>query len=226
LPLHINRFQWQQLVLHFLKLETVNHIANKMDLGRGQVLQAFGISRTAMTLDTPIEPIAISSGSKAPEKVYVHHHEKYHLKERPPKITSRNPIASLNGVYTLIYRNKKVRGKLISGQAGITLEKMLNKSAGKTILWSTILAGYIGIITKTHLYCLNDAGRPEYDISSQVCYPIWVRLKELIAKKHGIRREQLPLYLGEIIWRWNFKKLNMISQRKRILSLIQESQYQ
>ena len=57
------------------------------------------------------------------------------------------------------------------------------------------------------------------------CHSIWVELKILIAMKHGIRRERLPLYLGEVIWRSNFSELNAISQRKRILSLIQVREY-
>ena len=79
---------------------------------------------------------------------------------------SKNPIASLNGVYALVYRNKKIWGKLISGPAAEDLEKMMNESAGKTIPWSSILDGYAGVITKKRLYYLNMKGKQKMALPS------------------------------------------------------------
>jgi hypothetical protein len=102
---------------------------------------------------------------------------------------------------------------------------MMNESAGKIIPWSSILDGYTGVITKTRLYYFNYEGKLGGGIPQDVCRSIWVGVKELIAAKHGIRGEQLPLYLGEIIWRINFKIYKATFQKKRILSQIQDWQY-
>jgi len=219
LPLQLSRSQWRYLIRQFLVSETVAATANKKHLGRGQVFRTFDIIGTVMSSDIPGEPTAIPPGSQAPERVYVGYFERYEINRRQ-KFTSRNPIASLNGVYTLIYRDEKVWGSLISGQSGEDLEKILNESAGKVIPWSALLDRYTGVITKTRLYYFNHEGKREGGMPALVCFSIWCGLKELIAAKHGIRRERLPLYLGEIIWRSNFKDLSDILPRKRIFSLI------
>jgi hypothetical protein len=182
LPLQISRSDWKHLIRYFLEFETVNSIVKKMNLGRGQVLRAYGI-------------------------------------------ISDNPIASLNGVYGLVYHNERVYGRLLSGQTGQDLEKIMNESAGKIITWSPVLDRYTGVITKTRLYYLNHEGKSVFGSPHLVCYSIWVGLKILIAAKHGIRREWLPVYIGEVIWRSNFDKLSTISQRRRIFSLIQAGKY-
>lgn len=220
LPLQLSRSQWRYLIRQFLVSETIAATANKKHLGRGQVLRAFGIIRTVMSFDTPGELTAIPPGSQAPERVYVGYFEHYEINRRQ-KFTSRNPIASLNGVYALIYRDEKVWGSLISGQSGEDLEKILNESADKVIHWSPLLDRYTGVITKARLYWFNYEGKPKVGMPALVCFSIWCGLKELIAAKHGIRRERLLLYLGEIIWRSNFEDHNDILPRKRIFSLIQ-----
>jgi hypothetical protein len=219
LPLQISPSQWRHLIQYFLEYETVNAVVSKKNLGRGQVLRAFGIIRTVISLDIPDELTSNVSGSQLPEKVYISYFDRYKLKTRQI-FASSNPIVSLNGVYALVYRNEKIWGRLISGQTAKDLEKMINESAGKIIPWSSILDKYTGVITKTRLYYFNYEGKEGGGTPQVTCYSIWVGLKILIAMKHGIRRERLPLYLGEVIWRSNFSKLNAISQRKRILSLI------
>jgi hypothetical protein len=226
LPLQISRKQWRQLIRHFLASETIDFTVKKVNLGRGQVLRAFGIIRTALRLDIPAELTAISPDSQPPESVYIVHLEHYHQLEKKKKLTGRNPIASLNGVYALVSRNEKAWGQLISGQTGRDLEKILKDSAEKTIPWSPILDRYTGVITKTRLYFLNFDKKSGGRNFEWVCYSIWVHLKEFIAEKHGIRREQLPLYMAEIIWRYNYDELDIISQGKRILSLLQDRRYQ
>jgi hypothetical protein len=224
LPLQISRSEWRHLIQYFLEYETVNAVVSKKNLGRGQVLRAFGIIRTVISLDIPDELTSNVSGSQSPEKVYIGYFDRYDLKTRQI-FASSNPIVSLNGVYALVYRNEKIRGRLISGQTAKDLEKIINESAGKTIPWSSILDRYTGVITQTRLYYFNYEGEPTGHIPQLVCHSIWVEIKKLIAAKHGIRKEWLPLYLGEVIWRSNFAELNTISQRKRILSLIQVREY-
>jgi hypothetical protein len=224
LPLQISRSEWRLLIQYFLESETVNAIVKKMNLGRGQVLRAFGIIRTVINLDTPSGLTAAFSGYQPTKTVFISYFERYFLKTRQI-FASCNPIVSLNGVYALVYRDERIWGRLISGQTAKDLEKMMNKSAGKIIPCPSILDGYTGVITKTRLYCFNHEGKKEGGIPQSACHSIWVGLKKLIAAKHGIRKESLPLYLGEVIWRHNFDKLDAISQRKRILSLIQAREY-
>jgi len=49
----------------------------------------------------------------------------------------------------------------------------------------------------------------------------WGYLKRKLAIKGGIRREKLPLYLGEYVWRYNHRKENDNVKMKRIIKLLE-----
>ena len=51
----------------------------------------------------------------------------------------------------------------------------------------------------------------------------WGYLKRKLASKGGVRREYLCLFLGEYVWRYNYRKLSLEEQRKRILKLLKSS---
>jgi transposase-like protein len=47
----------------------------------------------------------------------------------------------------------------------------------------------------------------------------WGYLKRKLASKGGVRREKLPLYLGEYVWRYNHRKKSDKVKMERILKL-------
>ena len=48
----------------------------------------------------------------------------------------------------------------------------------------------------------------------------WGYLKRRLAAKGGIRRERLPLYLAEYVWRYNHRKESIEIQKKQLLNLL------
>ena len=48
----------------------------------------------------------------------------------------------------------------------------------------------------------------------------WGYLKRKLAAKGGIRKEKLPLYLGEYVWRYNHRKLKLEEQEKLLSNLV------
>jgi transposase-like protein len=50
---------------------------------------------------------------------------------------------------------------------------------------------------------------------------VWRYLKRKLVSKGGIRREKLPLYLGEYVWRYNHRNENDNVKVKRIVKLLQ-----
>jgi transposase len=48
----------------------------------------------------------------------------------------------------------------------------------------------------------------------------WGYLKRRLSSKGGVRRERLPLYIGESIWRYNNRALSIPEQVKKLLRLI------
>jgi len=50
----------------------------------------------------------------------------------------------------------------------------------------------------------------------------WGYLKRKLASKGRIRREKLPLYLGEYVRRYNHRKVSDIMKIRRILKLLEQ----
>lgn len=44
-------------------------------------------------------------------------------------------------------------------------------------------------------------------------------MKGKLAAKGGIRRERLPLFVGEYVWRFNHRKLSLKEQENRIVTM-------
>jgi len=49
----------------------------------------------------------------------------------------------------------------------------------------------------------------------------WGYLKRKLASEGGVRREKLPLYLGEYVWRYNHRKETDKVKLRRILKLLE-----
>jgi len=48
----------------------------------------------------------------------------------------------------------------------------------------------------------------------------WGYLKRKLKAKGGIRRSRLPIYLGEYVWRYNHRTLNLKEQENLLFKLI------
>ncbi len=49
----------------------------------------------------------------------------------------------------------------------------------------------------------------------------WGYLKRRLAAKGGIRRERLPLYLAEYVWRYNHRNDSIDLQKKQLLKQLE-----
>jgi len=50
----------------------------------------------------------------------------------------------------------------------------------------------------------------------------WGYLKCKLVAKGGIKKEHLYLYLGECVWRYNYRKLTFKEREKRLLRILQK----
>ncbi len=48
----------------------------------------------------------------------------------------------------------------------------------------------------------------------------WGYLKRQLASRGGIRKERIPLYLAEYVWRYNNRQLTVSKQITRLLDLV------
>jgi transposase-like protein len=222
LPLQINREQWAFLIRQLIGGKTVNTTVNQSKLSRGQVLRAFHLIRTALSMDTPEDLSAVSTELGEPTLIYVGHFKNNELYRRY-QVSSKRSIASLLEPCLLLYRTTRVHGIVLIEEVGKYFKRLIKKSMGNNMSWSLLMNSNTGQLTNSRFYYIAPKREKNGDVF-RACHEIIIRLRKVIAAKHGIRKKQLPLYLAEIIWKFNFRDLSAYSKRKRILSLLQEMQ--
>jgi transposase len=107
-----------------------------------------------------------------------------------------------------------------------TLQPLISRKVtpGSTVCSDTWKA-YTGIAARGYVHRLVNHGKGQYtdDKGNYIngLEGFWGYLKGKLALKGGIRREKLPLYLGEYIWRYNHRNENEMEKIRRIISLLE-----
>ena len=94
-----------------------------------------------------------------------------------------------------------------------------------SIVCSDTFRSYTGVVARGYIHRLVKHDQQEY-VDEQGNHingleGFWGYLKRRLAAKGGIRRERLPLYLAEYVWRYNNRDMKIQDQIKLILSLLQ-----
>jgi transposase len=93
------------------------------------------------------------------------------------------------------------------------IEKQVKK--GSTICSDT-WRGYTGIATKDYVHRTVKHRKKEYSNKKgnhiNGLEEFWGYLKRKLSAKGGIRKEKLPIYLGEYVWRYNHRNLTLKEQ--------------
>ena len=77
---------------------------------------------------------------------------------------------------------------------------------------------YVGLAFKKRFYRIVPPQSKKYRIDALETF--WGYLKRKLSSKGGVRKEKLPLYLGEYAWRYNHKKLTLKEQEEKIWKLL------
>jgi uncharacterized Zn finger protein (UPF0148 family)/transposase-like protein len=71
----------------------------------------------------------------------------------------------------------------------------------------------LGLVYNKNLYRLSEENE---DVISY----FWEYLRNKLSSKGGIRKEKLPLYLGEYVWRFNYRKEGLKEKEERLFNLL------
>jgi len=100
------------------------------------------------------------------------------------------------------------------------IEKQVEKGSA---ICSDGWRGYTGLAAKGYVHRLVDHSKNEYSDRKgnhiNGLEGFWGYLKRKLAAKGGVRREKLPIYLGEYIWRFNHRKLSLKEQENLLFTL-------
>jgi len=82
----------------------------------------------------------------------------------------------------------------------------------------------IGIAAKGYVHRLVEHGKGKYSDKEEShingLEGFWGYLKRRLAAKGGIRKERLPLYLAEYVWRYDHRSMSVHEKTDNILSLL------
>ncbi len=131
-------------------------------------------------------------------------------------------------VFGILCRGGQVWAQVVPDITQATLQGLIRRQVKPgSIVWSDTLGSYTGIATKGYVHRLvkhvparHRYGKGERHINGLEGF--WGYLKRRLAAKGGIRRERLPLYLAEYVWRYNHRKLSVEEQVQQLIKLIQK----
>jgi len=131
-------------------------------------------------------------------------------------------------VFGILCRGGKVWAQVVPNISRATLQGLIRRRVepGSTV-WSDTLGSYTGIATKGYVHRLvkhipqnHQYGSGERHINGLEGF--WGYLKRRLAAKGGIRKERLPLYLTEYVWRYNHRKNSLDEQVKQLMQLLKK----
>jgi hypothetical protein len=140
--------------------------------------------------------------------------------------TKRGRGTKKQPVFGILCRNGKVWAEVVNDVEADTLQPLISRKVtpGSTVCSDTWKA-YTGIAARGYVHRLVNHGERQYTDGKgnhiNGLEGFWGYLKRKLASKGGIRREKLPLYLGEYIWRYNHRTNSEKEKIRRIISLLE-----
>jgi transposase len=129
-------------------------------------------------------------------------------------------------VFGILCRGGQVWAQVVPDLAIRTLFPLIRRQVRRGSIICTALRLYTGIAANGYVHRLvqHDQGvfcsRQGTHINGLEGF--WGYFKRRLAAKGGIRRERLPLYVAEYVWRYNHRRLSVDQQVQLLLSLLQK----
>ncbi len=219
LPLRLTRAEWRRLLRWFLLGHSAAVIAWETRLNRKRVLRALHLVRRAMADDVPLPfADAVELDETVRDRL------RKETAARPPGGT-RNPGRGTikRAVFWIMWREGQVRAEILADVDAKAVLTILKPERQMTLNVER-LHTHTGIAARGHIYRLVSSTQVVRSGPGGRHNPLagfWGYLKRRLAAKGGIRRDRLPLYLAEYVWRYNHRSLSPADQVKRLLKLIQ-----
>jgi transposase len=206
----------------FLLEQSGQNIAIRTSLKRLRVLRSLTIIRRALTRDVP----GIFSGTVEVDETYLGGQWKNKRKPIREMGTKRGRGTGKQPVFGILCRNGTVWAEVVENVEADTLQPLISQKVSTgSIICSDTWKAYTGIAARGYVHRLVNHGEHQYTDGKgnhiNGLEGFWGYLKRKLASKGGIRREKLPLYLGEYVWRYNHRNENEMIKIKRIIKLLE-----
>ncbi len=194
----------KQIISEFVLEHSTNVILERVNVSKRKLLETLTLLRMKMTKDIP----EVFDGTVEVDETYLGgqwKNKRLSVKKQGKK-SKRGRGTTKQPVFGILCRNGKVWANLIDDIEAIT--------------WR----GYTGIAAKGYVHRMVEHRKKEYSDKKgnhiNGLEGFWGYLKRKLSAKGGIRREKMPLYLGEYVWRYNHRNLSLKNQEKSLFELI------
>jgi transposase-like protein len=205
----------------FFKGFSSHDIAQETGLERKRVLRALLVVKKVMAKDIP----AVFSGTVEVDETYLGGQWKNKRKSQRIGIAKRGRGTQKTPVFGILCRRGKVWAEVVPDVEAKTLIPLIKQRVkrGSTVCSDT-WKSYTGIAAKGYVHRLVEHGKGDYSDKKgnhiNGLEGFWGYLKRRLAAKGGIRKERLPLYLAEYVWRYNHRKMSIYEKTDKMLMLL------
>ena len=221
LPLRLTRTEWRRLLRWFVLGHSAEVIAQEAGLERRRVLRALSLVRQAMAKEVP----PAFSGVVEVDETYVGGAWRNKRRGERAMGTKRGRGTSKQAVFGILCRGGEVWAEVVPNVEAKTLLPLLSQRVELgSVVCSDTFASYTGVAAGGYVHRLVDHSQTFSDLRGGHVNGLegfWGYLKRRLAAKGGIRRERLPLYLAEYVWRYDHRQLSRREQVQRLLKLLQ-----
>lgn len=220
--INLTEGKWQQLLKWFLRCQSVNVVCEETSISKYKVLKALKLIRLLMAQDIP----EVFEGIVEVDETYLGgswKNKRKKIKATQPK-SKRGRGTTKQPVFGILCRSGKVHAELVDNTQAKDLLPIITKrvKSGSRICSDTYRS-YTGLAAMGYVHRTVNHGEHEYAKGKNHINGLegfWGYLKRQLASRGGIRKERIPLYLAEYVWRYNNRKLTTEKQIQKLLNLV------
>jgi len=220
---YLHRRDWLRLIDAFLREGTIKAVENECRCAHGTAHKAVFLVRRVMTADVP----ALLAGICEADETYVGgawKNKAIHIRRQGTKRGRGTSKQCIFGVAQRTPRPSQVRVWLVANARGRTLMPLIRDVVvpGST-LYTDGHKPYRRLPRYHYLHDWVDHDAGEYvrgKAHTQTIDGYWGLLKTHLDSRGGIRKERSSFFIGEHVWRYNFRHLSRREQVKRLYRLL------
>jgi transposase len=223
--------EWQKLLTLFLLGANSPTLKEELHRSLGLIGKALKKVRISMTKDVP----RFFSGTVEVDETYLGGQKKNRRKSQLARERQTLGRESRSGrgttkqpVFGILARSGQVYARLVDDiEAQDLLPIITHQVRRGAQVCSDTWRAYTGLAVRGYVHRTVEHGEGEYvgkrDKKNHIngLEGFWGFLKRKLASKGGVRRHYLPIFLGEYVWRFNYRTYSLKEKRKKLWSLIE-----
>jgi transposase-like protein len=225
--LRLNRNQWKKIIFWFVLDQSILQIEEQTGTSHYSVAKAVNLLRKIMLKDVP----GIFSGTVEVDETYLGGQKKNKkksvlLKEKLLGQESKRGFGTKKQpVFGILARSGKVFARLVDDVEALNLIPIIERKVRKgTRVCSDTWRAYTGLATRGYVHRTVEHQKKEYTRGKNHINGLegfFGYLKRKLASKGGVQRKYLYFFLGEYVWRYNYRQLTVDQRASRLMKLLE-----